>query len=305
MVVLMHAGDSGATNSYLSQPQLIGEEKSMAQYATPIPQTMERIRVLAADSTRMSSQLLAQALGQNTQFHVTGIDPKPASILAAVADEKPNVVLMSSVLDESTGFDLIRQVCSTRPETRVVMLMDTSKRSAVVEAFRSGAHGVFSRTESPKLLAKCICSVHQGQVWANSAELRYLLEALCQSEPAGAVEAGNDAILSKREQDVVRCVADGLSNREIASRLGLTEHTVKNYLFRIFDKLGVSSRVEVVLYAFRFRKDLVGSNANSDSSCVDCAKAYSGPQVVKSRTVATVAPKKTLEPAQEARRIRM
>ena len=114
----------------------------MAQFVTPMPEIAERIRVLAADSTRMSSQLLAQALAQNAQFHVTGIEPKPASILAAVADEKPNVVLMSSVLDESTtGFDLIRQVCATRPETRVVMLMDTSKRSAVVEAFRAGAHG--------------------------------------------------------------------------------------------------------------------------------------------------------------------
>jgi two-component system nitrate/nitrite response regulator NarL len=278
----------------------------MAQYATPLPQAPEKIRVLAADSTRMSSQLLAQALAQNTQFHVTGIEPKPASILAAVADEKPNVVLMSSVLEESsTGFDLIRQVCATRPETRVVMLMDTSKRSAVVEAFRSGAHGVFSRTESPKLLAKCICSVHQGQVWANSAELRFLLEALCESEPAGTIEPGTEAILSKREQDVVRCVAEGLSNREIASRLGLTEHTVKNYLFRIFDKLGVSSRVEVVLYAFRFRKDLVGSGAASDTNGVESAKAYSGPQAVKSRTVPPVAAKKPLEPAQDIRRIRM
>ena len=135
----------------------------------------ERIRVLAADSSRMSSQLLAQALAQDGNFHVTGTEPKSASILAAVADEKPHVVLMSSVLEESaTGFDLIRQVCATHPDTRVVMLMDTSKRSAVVEAFRCGAQGVFSRTESPKALAKCICSVHNGQVWANSAELRYL-----------------------------------------------------------------------------------------------------------------------------------
>lgn len=278
----------------------------MAQYATPIPQTIDRIRVLAADSTRMSSQLLAQALAQNTQFHVTGIDPKPASILAAVADEKPNVVLMSSVLDEATGFDLIRQVCSKRPETRVVMLMDTSKRSAVVEAFRSGAHGVFSRTESPKLLAKCICSVHQGQVWANSAELRYLLEALCQSEPASAVEAGNDAILSKREQDVVRCVADGLSNREIASRLGLTEHTVKNYLFRIFDKLGVSSRVEVVLYAFRFRKDLVGPKTAQDPEVAPTLKQFTPQPAKPARTITPIAAKKAFEPLQEAgRRVRV
>lgn len=276
----------------------------MAQFATPMPHPAERIRVLAADSTRMSSQLLAQALAQNTQFHVIGIEPKPASILAAVEDEKPNVVLMSSVLDEaSAGFDLIRQVCSTRPETRVVMLMDTSKRAAVVEAFRSGAHGVFSRTESPKLLAKCICSVHQGQVWANSAELRYVLEALCESEPMAMIESGTEANLSKREQDVVRCVAEGLSNREIAKRLGLTEHTVKNYLFRIFDKLGVSSRVEVVLYAFRFRKDLVGPNA-ADSNCVQCAKTYSDTKPVKSRAIEQVTAKKALEQQEAGRRVR-
>ena len=246
----------------------------MAQHATPLLNA-ERIRVLAADSTRMSSQLLAQALSQDGQFHVTGIDPKSSSILAAVADERPHVVLMSSVLEDasSTGFDLIRQVCATHPNTRVVLMMDTSKRSAVVEAFRCGAHGVFSRTESPKLLAKCICSVHQGQVWANSAELRFLLEALCESEPMRAADVGGDSMLSKREQDVVRCVAEGLSNREIASRLGLTEHTVKNYLFRIFDKLGVSSRVEVVLYAFRFRKDLV-RNPVPDNSPVQSSTAF-------------------------------
>ncbi|HVI06784.1 MAG TPA: response regulator transcription factor [Candidatus Binatia bacterium] len=246
------------------------EEKS-TPIPTPLIENSDKIRVLAADSTRMSSQLLAQALAQNSQFYVTGTEPKSASILAAVADERPHVVLMSSVLEESaTGFDLIRQVCATHPDTRVVMLMDTSKRSAVVEAFRCGAKGVFSRTESPKALAKCICSVHKGQVWANSAELRFLLEALCESEPMKVVDSGGEAMLSKREQDVVRCVAEGLSNREIASQLGLTEHTVKNYLFRIFDKLGVSSRVEVVLYAFRFRKDLIGTPAPA-STCVQCA----------------------------------
>lgn len=280
----------------------------MAQNLTPSPENSERIRVLAADSTRMSSQLLAQALAQDSQFRVTGIEPKSASILAAVADEKPHVVLMSSALEESTtGFDLIRQVSAAHPNTRVVMLMDTSKRSAVVEAFRCGAQGVFSRTESPKALAKCICSVHQGQIWANSAELRFLLEALCESEPVRVVDAGGEAMLSKREQDVVRCVTEGLSNREIASRLGLTEHTVKNYLFRIFDKLGVSSRVEVVLYAFRFRKDLVGERV-PENTCVQCSKVYAGARAVKAtpRVGTPLAAKRAMDSAQElARRARV
>ncbi len=232
----------------------------MAQHVIPAPQKLERIRVLAADSTRMGSQLLAQALAQDEQFHVTGVEPKSAAILSAVAEQRPHVVLMSSLLEDSAteGFDVTRQVCAGHPDTRVVLLMDTSNPSAVVEAFRCGARGVFSRTESSGSLAKCISSIHHGQVWANSAELRYVIEALRESEPVRLVDAGGQALLSKREQDVVRCVAEGLSNREIATALKLTEHTVKNYLFRIFDKLGVSSRVEVVLYVFRLRKAMVG-----------------------------------------------
>ena len=230
----------------------------MAQYVIPAPGTAEKIRVLAADRTRMSSQLLAEALAQDRQFEVTGTEPKGSSILEAVAQKKPHVVLVSAALEESAtlGFDLTRQVSASYPQTRVVLLMDTSSRSGVVEAFRCGAQGVFSRTGSSKTLAKCISNVHQGQVWASSEELRYLLDAFRDSEPMKLVDSGGETLLSNREQDVVRCVAEGLSNREIASRLKLTEHTVKNYLFRIFDKLGVSSRVEVVLYVFRLRKDL-------------------------------------------------
>ncbi len=99
-------------------------------------------------------------------------------------------------------------------------------------------------------LARCIQCVSEGQIWANSKELRYILEALGEALPLRVVDTRGAALLSRREVEVVRCVAEGLSNREIAQRLGLTEHTVKNYLFRIFDKLGVSKRVEVVLYAY-------------------------------------------------------
>ncbi len=275
----------------------------MAQHVIPAPVILERIRVLAADSTRMSSQLLAEALAQDRQFEVTGIEPKGSSILEAVAQKKPHVVLVSSALEESPtlGFELTRQVSAAYPETRVVLLMDTSSRSAVVEAFRSGAQGIFSRTESSKTLAKCINIVHQGQVWASNEELRYLLEAFRASEPMHLVDSHGDAILSKREQDVVRCVAEGMSNREIASRLKLTEHTVKNYLFRIFDKLGVSSRVEVVLYVFRLRKEL-GANV-PDDQCVRSFRVYESPEAnVAGRPMAV---KRAVEPMKElARRSR-
>lgn len=272
----------------------------MAQHVIPAAESAERIRVLAADSTRMSSQLLAESLAQDRQFEVTGIEPKGASILEAVAQKRPHVVLVSAALEESAslGFDLSRQIRASHPQTRVVLLMDTSNPAAVVEAFRCGAQGIFSRTESSKTLAKCISSVHQGQVWANSAELRYLLDALRESEPMRLLDSRGEAILSKREQEVVACVAEGLSNREIAGRLKLTEHTVKNYLFRIFDKLGVSSRVEVVLYVFRLRKD-PGAHL-PENQCGQCFKVYESAQAKAS--LAPVAVKRAVEPVKEMAR---
>lgn len=219
------------------------------------------IRVLAADSTSMNTQLLVEALARDGQFSMAGAASKPAEILAWVRREHPHVALISVRQgDNSTaGFDLCRDICSGSPTTRVIMLLDSSERTPVVEAFRAGARGVFFRTESLKLLAKCILCVHGGQVWASSGDLHYLLEAVAEPVAMRFCGAGGKALLSARELDVVRCVAEGLTNREIAQRLTLREHTVKNYLFRIFDKLGVSSRVEVVLCA-------LGSGAAQQSS---------------------------------------
>jgi len=197
----------------------------------------------------MSTQLLVEALGRDPQLDMIESAPDEATVLQLAKREKPQIALLSAELGEDhRGYDLVREIRTQSPSTRVIMILDASERASVVEAFRAGAQGVFCRTEPVRLLAKCIQCVHQGQVWASSRELHYVLEAL--SRPTFAkLHADGRSLLSERETDVVRCLAEGLANREIAQRLKLTEHTVKNYLFRIFDKLGVSSRVEVVLYA--------------------------------------------------------
>jgi two-component system nitrate/nitrite response regulator NarL len=234
------------------EAQLRTHGLSFMAHAIALPDVSEVIRVLAADATRMNSQLLAAALERDKRFQVLDPVSDGRGIIAAVVKEKPAVVVISAELDEDKrkGFEVARELRASHPETRVVMLIDTSEHSHVVEAFRAGARGVFCRSESLMSLAKCIQCVSEGQIWANSRELRYLLEALGEALPLRVIDARGAALLSRRELEVVRCVAEGLSNREIAQRLGLTEHTVKNYLFRIFDKLGVSKRVEVVLYAY-------------------------------------------------------
>ncbi len=246
---------------------------------TPFP-SQNTIRVLAADSTSMNTQMLVEALARDGHFTMTGSEAKPSEILAQTRRDHPHVAVISARQGEqgTAGIELCRDICSTSPATRVIMLLDSSERTTVIEAFRSGARGVFFRTESLKSLAKCILCVHSGQVWASSEELHYLLEAIAEPVPMRFTGVTGKSLLSARELDVVRCVAEGMSNREIALRLTLREHTVKNYLFRIFDKLGVSSRVEVVLYALGGG---MAQPSNSIQRSPVASRAVSGPAAVR------------------------
>ena len=231
----------------------LADDKSFVHYPmahlTSLP-NQDRLRVLAADSTSMSTQLLVDGLARDAQFHVIECSSRTPMLLDLAKREKAHVAVVSANLggNHGGGFEMVREIRAQSPGTRVIVLLDASERSAVVEAFRAGAQGVFCRTEPFRLLGKCIQSVHSGQVWASSSELQFVLDALAQPTLSN-FHANGGSLLSAREMDVVRCVSEGLTNREVAQRLKLTEHTVKNYLFRIFDKLGVSSRVEVVLYA--------------------------------------------------------
>jgi two-component system, NarL family, nitrate/nitrite response regulator NarL len=216
-------------------------------HLTTFPQP-DRLRVLAVDRISMSTQLLVEALARDAQFQMIESPSNAAAILELTKREKPHVAVISAKLgeDHAGGLSLLRELRTQSPSPRAIMLLDSSERAAVVAAFRAGAQGIFCRTEPFGLLTKCVQCVGAGQVWASGSELQFVLDALTQP-PMAHFSGQGESPLSAREIDVVRCLSEGLTNREIGQRLKLTEHTVKNYLFRIFDKLGVSSRVEVVL----------------------------------------------------------
>ena len=145
-----------------------------------------------------------------------------------------------------------------------VILFYSPERHLVVDAFRAGAKGVFCLSKAAfKSLCRCVERVHTGQIWADSSELSEVMEAFSQLAPLRVVNADGMRLLTKREEDVVRLLAEGMQNRDIARELRLSEHTVKNYLFHIFDKLGVSSRVELVLYAVSSTKRTPNFNLQS------------------------------------------
>jgi two-component system nitrate/nitrite response regulator NarL len=208
----------------------------------------QAIRVLVADDTRIHTQLLADALRRDPQLEVISPPAQSSDFVAAVKLHRVNVVVLSSNLDEEPlrGFELLRELRAANPDLFAVMLLDSSKKETVLQAFRAGARGIFSRHDSVEILSKCIRSVYEGQIWANSEQLSFAVEALASSPVVRAVDSNGLSLLSKRELDVVRSLAEGLTNREIAQRLGLSQHTIKNYLFRVYDKLGVSSRLELL-----------------------------------------------------------
>jgi two-component system nitrate/nitrite response regulator NarL len=215
----------------------------------------ERVRVLIADTDYMGSQLMASALNRcRNGFEVVGIASSSQDAVRKVEACKPHVAVLSAGLRDGaqTGLAVLEQLRDSHPRTTPVMLLHSLDRDSVIDAFRSGARGIISRADSFKSLAKCIRCVHNGQIWANNVQIEYLLDELLQLRPRLTRSSGTN--LTEREQQVTQLVAEGMKNREIAQALHVTEHTVSNYLHRIFEKVGVSSRVQLILYALSRQK---------------------------------------------------
>src|ERR1035441_68506 len=160
----------------------------------------------------------------------------------------PDVILIAA--NFQPDFSLVRWLRVSYPKIAPVLLIESDDRELVVSAMRAGAKGIFLFSQTPfTLLCKCIQCVSRGEVWINNQQMNYLLDTLSDVPTLRVVNSNGRSLLTPREEQVVALVADGLTNRGVASELGLSEHTIKKYLLRIFDKVGISSRVELVLYA--------------------------------------------------------
>lgn len=217
----------------------------------------ERISVLIADADNMSSQLMAGALRRcRNYFDVVAVASSSPDAICKLETYKPHVAVVSPVLQDGPqcGFKVLQEVRRSHPRTAGVMLLNSPERAPVIDAFRCGARGVISRDDSFRELSKCIRNVHLGRIWATNEDLEIILEALTHIQPIQINKADGTALLTPREKAAVQLVVEGMKNREIAETLHVTEHTVSNYLYRIFEKLGVSSRVELILYVTSHRQ---------------------------------------------------
>lgn len=209
------------------------------------------LRVLIVEDNTMGSQLLQDGL-KRVRLGLWKIYCATSSqqVRELCLQHSIDVALISEDLQEgeSDGLKIIDFLRRSHPGVRCVLLVRKLRREVTLEAFRNGAKGVFCRTEPIKVLAKCILAVRNGQIWVDSGQLQVLLEALVETRPMRVMNFKGASLLTRREDQVAALVSEGLTNREVAARLGLSEHTVSNYLFKIYEKLGISSRVEFVLY---------------------------------------------------------
>ncbi len=224
--------------------------------------------VFIADATPFDCQLVADSLGRN-HLRVIGWTVDSSEVVTGVAKQQPDVTLISSRMQdgELAGFQALRELRHSDSKTRVIMLLDDSDPRLVVAAFRDGASGVFSRKRRSSELRKCIRCVAAGEIWARNQEILFVVEALQKPATPHISNSQGIALLTRREEDVVALAVNGLTNRQIARELGLSQHTVKNYMFEIFEKLGISTRVELVLYTLSHQQSKPVSEETHSENC--------------------------------------
>jgi two-component system nitrate/nitrite response regulator NarL len=211
---------------------------------------IEPIRLLIAEETSMGCQLLSDML-RRSRLGLGGLHGAVTSsqIFALANENAIDVALISEDLQDggAKGLEAVERLCVAHPHIRSIVLVRDVRPELTLNAFRSGAKGVFCRKDPIEALWKCIRVVHEGQIWLDTSQLEIILGALVEAKPIRIVNV-EGACLTQREDQVSSLVAEGLTNREVAKRLGLSEHTVSSYLFKVYEKLGISRRVEFVLY---------------------------------------------------------
>lgn len=204
--------------------------------------------VIIVGRDSLTGSLLADSLTHN--LNCDSVAARHSDVLRVLATSSVDLVILSADLNSlaGAGFELASAVAAAYPSIPIIILLDELGNDLVIRAFLSGARGVFNPQDSMSQFIDCVEHVRKGLIWAGKEASDSLLEAFRSIPAPGLLAKGGLPILSARELQVVKCAARGKTNKAIASELRLSEHTVKNYLFKAFDKLGVSSRVELLFY---------------------------------------------------------
>jgi two-component system, NarL family, response regulator DevR len=198
-----------------------------------------RIRLVLVDDSQVVRMGLRSLIATEPRVDLIGEAGTVATAVETCARLRPDVVLLDIRLPDGTGFDACRQILSKLPDTRVLVLTSVADETLVDEAIRAGAHGYLLKEIDGRGLLQAVFDVAEGKSILDPAVTARVIQLV-----KGGSSASRDAlaVLSPQERKVLALIAEGQTNKEVASALGLAEKTVKNYLSNIFEKLHVSRR---------------------------------------------------------------
>ena len=210
-----------------------------------------KIRLLIADDHAIFRDGLRKLLDSEKEIAIVGEARNGAECIKKLGELKPDVLLLDLHMPEKDGFAVLEEVNFDMLPTRVIVLTAAEDDRDVVRAMRLGARGVVLKESATDLLIKSIHRVHAGEISLDSRMTTEVINAFSASSKSGAGK--EKPLLSDRELEIVQLVAQGFQNKGIGEKLFISDNTVKNHLHNIFDKLGVSDRLELMLYAIHHR----------------------------------------------------
>jgi DNA-binding NarL/FixJ family response regulator len=209
-----------------------------------------RIRLLIADGERLFREGLKLLLETEPEFQVIGYASDGAEAVALARRLKPDVLLLCVTISGLGGLETLQSLVAGSISVRTILITPSIARSDVLAALRHGARGIVMKDAAPDLLFKSIRAIMDGQYWIERGAVSDLVAAFRESRPAAEPQPPARRFnLTARELEIIREVVGGQANKEIGDRLGVAEPTIKHHLTSIYDKVGVSNRLELALFA--------------------------------------------------------
>ena len=219
-----------------------------------------KIRVLVADREGIFRLGLKKLFAVEDDLRVVAEAENAAEVLARAETFRPDLVFIQEEILAESGGNLISAVLEVAPQCKVVATASSSSDESSMRHVRSGAAGVILKTVDPQLFVKCARRVTEGETWIPKRQVSTMAKLL-EARPANPPRPVDT--LTRREKIIISYLMQGWRNREISTHLSISEQTVKNHLRTIYDKVGVSDRLELVLYAIHQRLELPAVQATA------------------------------------------
>src|SRR5882762_3472813 len=220
------------------------------------------IRVIVADSQAIFRAGLRKIFALEDDVRVVGQAETMPQTITAIQKFSADILIFEAALSSSPA-DSVSDLLRQNVKCRLVVVLQEPDQEMTLELFRRGAHGIVSREVEPEVLVDCLRKVADGEPWLESRAIAWVLDAY-RTQGLRPTGSRPKVQLTPKESLIVSCVTQGMKNKEIALRVGTTEQVVKNYLRKVYDKLGVADRLELALYCLNHR--VVESDKKSDAS---------------------------------------